>query len=129
MRFTSPHARVVIVVDDGIATGATVRAALQAIRDILYGCGDFINDYEGIPGYEEYRGELAPMYLPEVNEAYGTLSALTIVLFRMRRFRLGRASLRDVRWFQSSMNSSGQRFASLLSLNRDASLSLVQARC
>ena len=96
---------------------------------ILYGCGDFINDYEGIPGYEEYRGELAPMYLPEVNEAYGTLSALTIVLFRMRRFRLGRASLRDVRWFQSSMNSSGQRFASLLSLNRDASLSLVQARC
>jgi len=43
---------------------------------ILYGCGDFIDDYEGIPGYEEYRGDLAPMYLPELNEANGTLSVL-----------------------------------------------------
>ena len=32
---------------------------------ILYGCGDFINDYEGISGYEEFRGDLAVMYLPE----------------------------------------------------------------
>ena len=28
---------------------------------ILYGCGDFINDYEGISGNEEYRGDLALM--------------------------------------------------------------------
>ena len=31
---------------------------------ILYGCGDFINDYEGISGNEEYRGDLALMYIP-----------------------------------------------------------------
>jgi len=96
---------------------------------ILYGCGDFINDYEGIPGYEEYRGDLAPMYLPELDEANGTLSALTIVLFRMRRFRLSRAFLSDVRWFQSTMNSFAQEPAVRLLLNRDASLSLGPPRC
>jgi len=31
---------------------------------ILYGCGDFITDYEGIGGYEEYRDDLALMYFP-----------------------------------------------------------------
>ncbi|MGO8953052.1 MAG: CapA family protein [Rhodomicrobium sp.] len=93
---------------------------------ILYGCGDFINDYEGIPGYEKYRGDLAPMYLPEVDEANCTLSALTIVLFRMRLFRLSRASLSDVRWFQSTINSFAGEFAARLSLNRDATLSLVR---
>src|SRR5271157_4474766 len=96
---------------------------------ILYGCGDFINDYEGISGYEEFRDDLAAMYLAEVNEADGRLSSLTIAIFQIQRFSLHHASLHDVQWFQSSMNSSGQRFASLLSLNRDASLSLVQARC
>lgn len=29
-------------------------------RLILYGCGDFINDYEGIAGYETYRPDLGP---------------------------------------------------------------------
>src|SRR5262249_7836262 len=28
-------------------------------RLILYGCGDFLNDYEGIRGYERYRDDLA----------------------------------------------------------------------
>ncbi|MFW5947223.1 MAG: CapA family protein, partial [Gemmatimonadota bacterium] len=33
-------------------------------RPILYGAGDFLNDYEGIRGREKYRGELALMYFP-----------------------------------------------------------------
>ena len=92
---------------------------------ILYGCGDFINDYEGIRGYEEYRADLAPMYLAEVDDIGGTLAALTIVLFRMRRFRLGRASLDEVQWFQSVINKYSQDFAARLSLDADASLSLA----
>ena len=34
---------------------------------ILYGCGDFLNDYEGIGSHEEYRGDLTLMYLPELD--------------------------------------------------------------
>jgi poly-gamma-glutamate capsule biosynthesis protein CapA/YwtB (metallophosphatase superfamily) len=35
--------------------------AIEVYRDrlILYGCGDFLNDYEGIKGYEEFRDDLA----------------------------------------------------------------------
>ncbi|KAH7717378.1 polyglutamate synthase [Aphelenchoides avenae] len=42
---------------------------IEVYRDkpILYGCGDFLNDYEGISGHEEYRSELTLMYFPVVN--------------------------------------------------------------
>ncbi len=71
---------------------------------ILYGCGDFINDYEGIGGHESFRGDIAPMYLPEVDEASGRLCALTIVPFQMRSFRLRRSSNEDARWLWASFN-------------------------
>ena len=87
---------------------------------ILYGCGDFINDYEGIRGHEEFRGDLLPMYLAEVDEASGALEALTIVLFKMRRFSLRRASRQDARWFQAEMNE--QSLSARLSLNGDGGL-------
>ena len=29
---------------------------------VLYGCGDCINDYEGITGHERYRGDLRLLY-------------------------------------------------------------------
>ena len=32
-------------------------------KAVLYGCGDLVNDYEGIDGFEEYRGELRLVYL------------------------------------------------------------------
>src|SRR6184192_1174812 len=35
-------------------------------RLILYGCGDFLTDYEGISGYEMFRGDLTLMYLVEL---------------------------------------------------------------
>jgi poly-gamma-glutamate synthesis protein (capsule biosynthesis protein) len=35
-------------------------------RLILYGCGDFLDDYEGIAGYEEYRGDLGLIYFASV---------------------------------------------------------------
>src|SRR5439155_9848588 len=34
-------------------------------KPIFYGCGDFINDYEGISGYEEYHSNLTLMYFIE----------------------------------------------------------------
>ena len=33
-------------------------------RLILYGCGDLVNDYEGIEGHESFRPDLALMYFP-----------------------------------------------------------------
>lgn len=47
--------------------------AIEVYKDklILYGCGDFLNDYEGIGGYEEFRADLALMYFATVEPSTG----------------------------------------------------------
>ena len=74
--------------------------ALEMHRDrlILYACGDFLNDYEGIEGHESFRPELTLMYLPELDGASGALRSLTLRPMRLRRFRLERASEADADW-------------------------------
>lgn len=67
-------------------------------RLILYGCGDFLNDYEGITGYEAYRDDLALMYFADVTTGNSQLAALDIVALQIRQFRLVRASPDDVDW-------------------------------
>ena len=59
---------------------------------ILYGCGDFLNDYEGIGGYEEFRDDLALMYLPAVDGFTGRLIDLCLAPMRIRHFRANRSS-------------------------------------
>jgi poly-gamma-glutamate capsule biosynthesis protein CapA/YwtB (metallophosphatase superfamily) len=78
-------------------------------RPILYGCGDFITDYEGIEGYEQFRGDLAIAYLPSFRED-GALSELTLLPYQMRRFRLQRASRGDVAWLQAALDRESARF-------------------
>jgi poly-gamma-glutamate synthesis protein (capsule biosynthesis protein) len=89
---------------------------------ILYGCGDFINDYEGISDYERYRGDLSVMYLPCVDSAGGELESLALLIFQMHRFRLRYASATDVKWFQSVMSREGRLFGTKLSLVSDSEL-------
>ena len=50
--------------------------AIEVYRNrlILYGCGDFLNDYEGIRGYERYRDDLALMYFADLEPGDGTPS-------------------------------------------------------
>jgi poly-gamma-glutamate synthesis protein (capsule biosynthesis protein) len=72
-------------------------------RLILYGCGDFLNDYEGIEGYEAFRGDLALMYFPAL-AAGGELAGLDIVCLQVRRFRLQRASEEDREWVRQMLN-------------------------
>jgi poly-gamma-glutamate synthesis protein (capsule biosynthesis protein) len=78
-------------------------------RPILYGCGDFITDYEGIEGYEQFRGDLALSYLASFEEN-GALSELTVIPYQMRKFRLQRASLADVEWLQATLDRESARF-------------------
>lgn len=73
-------------------------------RLILYGCGDFLNDYEGINGYEEFRGDLALMYLVDVDPTSGEVRALELVPFQIRRFQLVRAQRDDVDWLQDTLD-------------------------
>ena len=77
---------------------------------ILYGCGDFINDYEGISGHDEFRGDLALMYLPQLAHGSGELVTMELVALCRRRLRLERASEIDCRWLCGVLNTEGERF-------------------
>jgi poly-gamma-glutamate capsule biosynthesis protein CapA/YwtB (metallophosphatase superfamily) len=74
---------------------------------ILYGCGDFINDYEGITGYEAFRGDLGLMYFPTLDAGTGRLRGLELVATQMKRFRVRRASDADARWLASVLDREG----------------------
>ena len=90
-------------------------------RPILYGCGDFLNDYEGISGYEEFRGDLTLMYLPQLESATGRLIALRLVPFQLRRFRLHRASRQDAAWLCELLDRKSERFATRVERDEDNS--------
>jgi len=100
--------------------------ALEVYRNrlILYGCGDFINDYEGIAGYESFRDDLVLMYLPAVRSADGELARLAVVPFQIRKFRLNRASGEDTAWLCSILNRESRRFSTKVELDETGSLRL-----
>ena len=77
-------------------------------RLILYGCGDFINDYEGIRGREQYRGDLRVMYLPEIDPQSGSLMAMRMPVFRSQKFRLRRAGEEDVAWLAAVLDDASR---------------------
>ena len=62
---------------------------------ILYGCGDLINDYEGITGHEDWRGDLGAMYFASITPQDGLLAALRVVPMHMRKLRLTRPAQAD----------------------------------
>ena len=73
-------------------------------KPILFGCGDFLNDYEGISGYEDFRGDLVLMYFVTLDSATGMLASLIMTPLQIRRFRLNYAHPDDVHWLQQIMD-------------------------
>jgi poly-gamma-glutamate capsule biosynthesis protein CapA/YwtB (metallophosphatase superfamily) len=93
-------------------------------RLILYGCGDFLTDYEGISGYESFRRGLALMYLIELDSRTGQLVSGRLVPVRMRRFRLERASASDSKWLCDLLNELGKESSTGARLGGDNGLML-----
>jgi len=91
---------------------------------ILYGCGDFLNDYEGIAGFEYYRGELGLMYFVTADASTGRLVSLQMTPTKVKRFRVNRASEADGRRLRDVLNREGKRFGARVDLNEDNILTL-----
>jgi poly-gamma-glutamate synthesis protein (capsule biosynthesis protein) len=100
--------------------------AIEVYRErlILYGCGDFLTDYEGISGYEQFRGDLALMYLVKLDPQRGQLVEVRMVPMRLRRFRLNRASAADAQWLCDLLNRLSAPFGAQTQLESDHSLTL-----
>ncbi len=89
---------------------------------ILYGCGDFINDYEGISGHEEFRANLSLMYFVTVDPSTGKLGQLKMIPTQMRRFRVNRASSEATLWLKDTLNREGVRFGTRVILDKENAL-------
>jgi poly-gamma-glutamate capsule biosynthesis protein CapA/YwtB (metallophosphatase superfamily) len=77
---------------------------------IVYGAGDFLNDYEGIEGNESYRDDLALMYFPTLDARTGELVRLRIVPLQIFRFSLRRASVPDAAWLAKVITRESSQF-------------------
>ncbi|MFF9815504.1 CapA family protein [Streptomyces sp. NPDC014006] len=73
-------------------------------RLILHGCGDFIDDYEDITGYERYRDDLRLAFLATVERDTGALARLRMLPLRSRRMRLERAPREDREWLRAVLD-------------------------
>jgi poly-gamma-glutamate synthesis protein (capsule biosynthesis protein) len=80
-------------------------------KPVLYGCGDFIDDYEGITGHEQYRGDLKIMYLAKIAQTTGRLVQLRLVPFQMRNLQLKRPSQADMSWLRTMLDTQCRQFA------------------
>jgi poly-gamma-glutamate capsule biosynthesis protein CapA/YwtB (metallophosphatase superfamily) len=64
----------------------------------IRGCGDFINDYEGVAGHEYFRGDLSLMYFATLDAGSGRLTRPELVPTQMKRFQVRRAIGEDASW-------------------------------
>jgi poly-gamma-glutamate synthesis protein (capsule biosynthesis protein) len=92
-------------------------------RPILYGCGDFLNDYEGIGGYEQYRSHLALAYFARLQPGTGLVDFVAVP-FHIKRFALTRSSKDDARWLKDMLSREGRALGTDVELNEEGTLRL-----
>jgi poly-gamma-glutamate synthesis protein (capsule biosynthesis protein) len=97
---------------------------VYAGKPLIYGCGDFIDDYEGISGYEHFRGDLGLMYFASVDPLTGKLDHLCMTPTQIKHFRVNRASGDDAMWLRDILNREGNRLGTKVELNKDNTLTL-----
>lgn len=97
---------------------------IEIYRDrlVLYGCGDLINDYEGIGGWDSYRGDLRLLYLVTLDADAHVLRELRLVPMRARRLSLERADDTDVRWMQRRLTRIERPFRTAVRAGPDGAL-------
>ncbi len=90
---------------------------------ILYGCGDLINDYEGISGHEKFHDDLTLLYFPKLDED-GELLSLRMSPMQIHRFQLRKAPPGEVKWLTGVMNDQCRQFGHSVSQTSDGQLEL-----
>lgn len=103
---------------------------IEVYRDrlILYGCGDFINDYEGIEGHEQYRGDLVLMYFATLSPATGELTALAMTPMAIRNVKLNKTSAADSQWLRETLQRVSAPYGTHVDLMPNGTLALRWGR-
>lgn len=93
-------------------------------RLILHGCGDLVDDYEGISGHERYRPDLRLLHLAHLDGGTGRLAELRMVPMRARRLRLQRAGYEDSAWLAATLTRVGEGLGPPVVVTADGTLVL-----
>jgi poly-gamma-glutamate capsule biosynthesis protein CapA/YwtB (metallophosphatase superfamily) len=91
---------------------------------ILYGCGDCVDDYEGISGYEQFRDDLRLLYFATLQLGTGQLTELRIVPMQVRKMRLRHAGSEDSQWLATLLDQISHPYGARISLEPGGSLCL-----
>lgn len=93
-------------------------------KPILYGCGDFINDYEGISGHERFRSNLVLMFFVTMEGTPSRLMQLEMTPLEIRKFRLNRATREDAIWLENTLSREGEILGTQAKLQPNNTLEL-----
>lgn len=93
-------------------------------RLILYGCGDLLNDYEGIEGQDQYRADLGLLYFADLARD-GRLLALELLPTQQRRLSIHRATGADRQWLHDCLVRECAPFGCTLRPTSENSFALV----
>ncbi|AUY52485.1 CapA family protein [Streptomyces sp. CB01881] len=91
---------------------------------ILYGCGDFIDDYEGIAGHEQYRDDLRLLYFVSVDPGTGNLVGARMAPVQAWQMRLRHASHADGQWMREMLDRISRGFGVRIDPGPDGMLTL-----
>ncbi|TFZ06162.1 CapA family protein [Ramlibacter henchirensis] len=92
-------------------------------RAILYGCGDLLNDYEGIGAHGHLRCDVGCLYVLTLDEA-GNLHELEVEPLQLRRLRLGKADAMARSWLLSVFNEGGRALGTRMQSMADGSFAM-----
>ena len=97
-------------------------------RLVLYGCGDLVDDYEGITGHDSYRDDLRVLYLVSVEADSGRLVDVRMVPLQARRMRLEHVSPEDAAWLRATLDRHSREFGTRVDGSSDGTLTLRSLR-
>jgi poly-gamma-glutamate capsule biosynthesis protein CapA/YwtB (metallophosphatase superfamily) len=92
---------------------------------ILYGCGDLINDYEGIGRHGPDDLGVSPLYFAQLSPRTGQLLRLDIQPWQLKKFRLTRADVHQQQAFLAQLNAQCAPYKTRLQVQPDGTWTLA----
>lgn len=96
-------------------------------RAIFYGCGDLVDDYEGIGGYEEFRPDVRALYFVTLDPRSGRVVRLGVTPMRAARMRLARATDEETRWLAALLDREGKAYGTRAERAADGTITVLPA--
>jgi len=93
-------------------------------KPVLYGCGDFINDYEGIETQQFFRSDISMMFFITINTNSKELMDVTLVPLIKYQFSLKNPSEEEVKKMESILNQMEIKFKNRVRKDQKAAFSL-----